>query len=433
MKFRFTSAKSLIAIGMCALAFAFGAQRTISVAKDAPTATKPAGAAPKSAQKKEARTPSGKKATAKELLADANKASAFMIKSARADKALDGKVAKNKPFWQATQKISKALDRAEKGFAAKSDDFFQGVSDARTAEEQMKVAWQLTDSKNKQVIDSGKKLGHALALLRTDFSKEAARKKKGGELTAQEKQAFEKIKAQQKALLAKIAALEAKAKDDKALLHGLHKMKQRAARIVKAPLTVNAFVATLYVVDEIEGLLYGYDYYVDKRYRGDWFDVAVLTTEWETTYTEIYALETYEWSAVETSVDIYAGEEVETSETMTTEEVASEESYAETESFAMSDAEEEEVAVEENTDAEIDSDDSAADDSMDDASDDDGSDFDGDGDDDSSDDDGGADDDGGGGDDGGGDDGGGDDGGGDDGGGDDGGGDDGGGDDDGGE
>jgi hypothetical protein len=81
----------------------------------------------------------------------------------------------------------------------------------------LKVDWELTDSKNSQVIENGKKLGHAIVLLRTDFSKEAARKKNGRELTAKEKAEFDKIKAQQKELLAKIAKLKAAAKKDKAL------------------------------------------------------------------------------------------------------------------------------------------------------------------------------------------------------------------------
>jgi hypothetical protein len=122
--------------------------------------------------------PSGKKANAKTLLGAAKKAHAAMVKAARADTDLDPKTAKNKPFWKATQRIAKELKRAEKGLAAKSNDFFDAISDARAAEQQLKVDWQLTDSKNKEVIDPAKKLGHALAILRTDFSKEAARKQK---------------------------------------------------------------------------------------------------------------------------------------------------------------------------------------------------------------------------------------------------------------
>ncbi|MEP6604400.1 MAG: hypothetical protein ABJB69_10680, partial [Spartobacteria bacterium] len=353
---------------------------------------------------------SGKKATAKELLAYAKKALASMIKAARADQGLDPKTAKNKPFWKATQRIAKELKRAEKGLAAKGNDFFGAISDARTAEEQLKVDWQLTDSKNKAVIDPAKKLGHAIAILRTDFSKEAARKKKGGELTDKEKAEFEKIKAQQKDLLGKIDKLKAKAGKDKALMHGLAEIEKNSKRVVDAPVTLNAFLATLYALDEIEGLLYGYDYYIDKGWRADWIVVDTYVTSWETVYDEFVSVETYDWAALDISVDIDTGEEVDVSD-VSDSEVQAEDDFAETQSVDMTEAEEDQVAEEENTDEEVDSDDADDDDSMDDASDDDGEDFDGDGDDD------GGDDDDGGGDDDGGDDGGGDDGGGDDGGG----------------
>ena len=82
-----------------------------------------------------------------------------MIRAARADKGLDPKAPKNKPFWKSTQLIAKNLKLAKTGLAAKSNDFFKGIAEARKAEEQMKVDWQLTDSKNKQVIENGKKTG----------------------------------------------------------------------------------------------------------------------------------------------------------------------------------------------------------------------------------------------------------------------------------
>ena len=179
----------------------------------------------------------GQKADAKTLLNDANKAVAVMIKAARADKELDPKTPKNKPFWKSTQLIAKNLKLAKTGLDAKSNDFFKGIAEARKAEEQMTVDWQLTDSKNKTVIENGKKLGHAIALLRTDFSKEAARKKKGGELTAKEKADFEKIKTQQKALLAKIQKLEKAAQKDKALEKGLHEIQKQANHILNEPAT----------------------------------------------------------------------------------------------------------------------------------------------------------------------------------------------------
>jgi len=348
----------------------------------------------------------GEKADGKTLLDDANKAVAAMIKAARADNGLDPKTPKNKPFWKSTQLIARNLKMAKTGLSAKNNDFFKGVTGARQAEEQMKVDWELTDSKNKQVIENGKKLGHAIALLRTDFSKEAARKKKGGELTAKEKTEFDKIKAQQKELLAKIAKLEATAKKDKALEKGLREMKKQAEHIVKEPVTLDAYIATLYLLDSQIGLIRGYEYYVDKSWRADYLVLVDWVRTYETSYYDWESSVSYDWELVDTSVDIHHSEDVNVSESVSEEEINSEEAYAEHESFDMSEAEEQEVAAEEDTDEEVAS---ADDDSMEDASDGEGEDVsDDNGGDDQASDDGGDGGDGGddGGDDGGGDDGG---------------------------
>ncbi|MDQ6940092.1 MAG: hypothetical protein M3119_08055 [Verrucomicrobiota bacterium] len=373
-------------------ALALFALAKVGTTKESPA---PATSAQKPSEEKKA---TGKKADAKTLLAAAKKALAATIKTARADQGLDPKTPKNKPFWKSLQMIAKNLDTAEKGLAAKSNDFFKGIADAREAEAQMKVDWQLTDSKNKNVVENGKKLGHAIALLRTNFSKEAARKKKGGDLTAKEKAAFEKIKAGQKELLAKIKKLRKEAKKDKALEKGLRKMERQARHILKEPATVDAYISTLYLLDTQAGLVRGYEYYVDKPWRADYLTLVNLETSYDTLYVEWETSAEYEWTAVDTSVDIYENEEIEVTESVSTEETSSEESYVESASFDMSETEEEEVAEAEDTDAEVDADDEADEDSMDDDSDDEGEDM--------SDDDSGDDDDGGGDDDGGDDDGG---------------------------
>ena len=352
--------KKLVSLSLCLSLSLFAVARAMK-----PSHTLAAVA--ETAQKK----PSGEKADAKTLLDDASKALAAMIKAARADKGLDPKTPKNKPFWKSTQLVTKNLKTAKAGLTAKSNDFFKGIAEARIAEEQSKVDWELTDSKNKQVIENGKKLGHAIALLRTDFSKEAARKKKGDELTAKEKAEFDKIKAQQKELLAKIVKLEADAKKDKALEKGLREMKKQAEHIVKEPVTLDAYIATLYLLDVQVGLIRGYEYYVDEPWQADY----LVLVDWAHTYeTSYYAWETsvsYDWALVDTSVDIH--EDVDISESVSDEEISSEESYVENESFDMSDAEEQEVAAEEDTNEEVASTD--GDDSMEDASDDEGQDM----------------------------------------------------------
>jgi hypothetical protein len=332
--------------------------------------------------------PTGQKTDAKTLLDDANKALAAMIKAARADDDLDPRQAENKPFWRSTQLIAKNLKLAKTGLAAKSNDFFKGIAEARQAEEQMKVDWELTDSSNKQVIENGKKLGHAIALLRTDFSKQAARKKKGGELTAKEKAEFEKIKSQQKELLTKIAKLENASQKGKALEKGLSEMKKQANHIINEPLTLDAYIGTLYLLDDQIGLIRGYRYYVDKPWRADYLVLVDWTNTYEINYCEWETFVSYDWTLVDASIDIHESERVDVSESVSNEEIRSEESYVENESFDMSEVEEQEIAADENTDEEVASDD----DSMEDTSDDEGEDV---SDDDAGDDDVGGNDDGG--------------------------------------
>jgi len=74
----------------------------------------------KTGQKK----PTGEKADAKTLLDDSNKALAAMIKAARADRGLDPKTPKNKPFWKSTQLIAKNLKLAKTGLDDTSVDIY---------------------------------------------------------------------------------------------------------------------------------------------------------------------------------------------------------------------------------------------------------------------------------------------------------------------
>ncbi|MEO8440357.1 MAG: hypothetical protein ABI540_09060, partial [Spartobacteria bacterium] len=289
--------------------------------------------------------PSGKKATAAELVAAAKKANAAMIKNARADKGLDPNLAKNKPFYTAAKKVTTELDRTDKGLAAKNNDFFDAVSGARSAQEQLKVAWNLTDSKNKKVAADAVALGNALDLLRQDYSKEAARKKKGGELTAKEKAEFAKIQAHQKELLAKINTLQAKSTKDKALQRGLAKMEKESRRIANAKMNLADYLAALYLLDDLEGQLYGYDYYIDPAWRSDWIVVDKYVDYYTPIYANVWTDYAYDWDYVTTPVDIYVGDNVYVDDSLSPAEVDAQEDFVDNGDFDMSRAEAAEVAA----------------------------------------------------------------------------------------
>ena len=409
--------KNLIRILLCLSLVGFANSATVSRAAS-PSAP--------SAAKATTKKTTGKKANAAQLLAAAQKAQAAMLKNARADKGLDPSLPKNKPFYAAAEKVSTQLGRAEKGLAAKNDDFFGGISQARSAQEQLMVAWGATGSKNKRVMADGKALGNALDTLRMDYSKEAARKKKGGELTAKEKADFAKIKANQMELLTKIDQLQAKAKNDPALQRGLAKMKNEAQRIANAPLTVNDYVNALYLINDLEGQLYGYDYYIQPAWRSDWIVVDAFVGLFAPFYYDFWTGYPYDWAWVNTPVDIYYGNDVYVTDADLAAAEAAADAADDAANAAEDAADDAANAAEDAADAADAADDAAnaADDTADDAANasddaaDDGANDAADAADDGGGDDGGADD--GAADDGGGDDGGGDDGGGDDGGGDDG-------------
>jgi hypothetical protein len=325
-------------------------------------------AAPKSA--KTAKRHPTTKADAKTLLHDARKALAAMVKDARADQGLDPKTPKNKPFWKSTQSVARNLKTAEKGLLAKTNDFFKGVEGARKAGEELKVNWQLTDSKNKAVLENGRTLDHALSALRQDFSKEAARKKKGGPLTAEEKAAFEKIKAKQKDLLGKIDKLQREATKDKALEKGLSEIEKQANKILNDPMTLDAYLAALYLLDAQAGLIRGYQYYVDKDWRADYTTLVNYVDWYDTYYNEWADPVSYDWVYLDTQLELY--EDVEVDDTLSDADVDSEDDFLANEPVDMTDAEEDQVAAEEDTDEDVaeDNDDSMEDDADDDGIDD---------------------------------------------------------------
>src|ERR1700682_6464025 len=107
-------------------------------------------------------------------------------------------------------------------------------------------------------------------------------------------------------------------------MHGLSEMEKKAKRVADAPVTLDAFLAALYTIDEIEGLLYGYDYYVDKDWRSDWIVVDTYLTPWETVYDEFETIETYDWAAVDVTVDIDIDVDVDVAEPVSDSEIESE-------------------------------------------------------------------------------------------------------------
>ena len=285
--------------------------------------------------------PSVGKKNAPELLKSARESLAYTTKAARnAGEKLSAKNAAAKPFLNSLKKINASLDQADASLKDKKPDFFKAIDSARSAVTEMQVTWELTGSDDKNVIAGAKKLGGDIVALHENFSPLAARRSKGGELSATEKQKLGKIKAEQKELGKKLEALVTKHKSDRALVAGIKKIRQKSLLIARSGDTVDAFVDALDMLSSILGMFSGYSYYLPPSQRTEWVTICAVPAR--PAYREFYSSYSYDWSYMESSVDIYDSESIE----VTSEEVTSEESYLEETDFNMSEHEEEEVADE---------------------------------------------------------------------------------------
>jgi len=285
-------------------------------------------------------TPVGKQ-NAGQLLQSAKESLAYTAKAARnAGEKLSPETPTAKPFLLSLKKINDALGDADTGLKEKNPEFFKAVDAARSGVAEMQATWDLTGSDDRNVMAGAKKLGGDIIALHENYSPLAARRAKGGELTAAEKAKFNKIQAQQAALDKKLAALAAKYKNNKALGAGVKQIRNKANRIAKAKPSVASYTGAIDLLSSIAGLIAGYSYYVPASARSEWVTIESVPSSWS--YQSVYEEYSYEWSSVEESVEIYDSESIEVSET----EIEEEETYLEETSVEMTEEEETEVAEE---------------------------------------------------------------------------------------
>lgn len=283
-------------------------------------------------------TPVGKQ-NAGQLLQSAKESLAYTAKAARnAGEKLSPETPTAKPFLLSLKKINDALGDADTGLKEKNPEFFKAVDAARSGVAEMQATWDLTGSDDRNVMAGAKKLGGDIIALHENYSPLAARRAKGGELTAAEKAKFNKIQAQQAALDKKLAALAAKYKNNKALGAGVKQIRNKANRIAKAKPSVASYTGAIDLLSSIAGLIAGYSYYVPASARSEWVTIESVPSSWS--YQSVYEEYSYEWSSVEESVEIYDSESIEVSET----EITEEESYLEENEFDLTEEEETEVA-----------------------------------------------------------------------------------------
>lgn len=244
---------------------------------------------------------SGTTATAADLIREAQRAVGQVVKAARDEGKLPQDGSDAKPFWNAMKELNEALDKADTGLTLKDETFFSNLAVSRAAVEQAAIALEMNDVSNPVVLESMTTLRKIVEAIHDNYSKEAARLKQGGELTAGERKQLSELKAQQDELLRKLKEVEKKAgKDNEKIQEAAKKIAKEAKRIRRSRNDVGGFVGAMAAASIINNMVWGWHWwwgpwgywgpgYIDINIIiwDDWIDVCP-----------------YDWEIVDYEVDI---------------------------------------------------------------------------------------------------------------------------------
>ena len=242
-----------------------------------------------------------KKAKASELISDAQRAVGVVVRVAKNDAALKSGKAKAKPYWDAMKDLNENLAKAETGLTLKDNTFFSSLASASAGLAQAKIGITMSGSSNPSLDKAMGTLSGILNTLNKNYSKEAARLKKGGKLTGAEKKQLNKLIAQQDALLSRLDKMEKKvSSNNKAIKKGIKKIRENSKKIKNSQHTVSGFVGGFFAAHIMYDLLWGWHWWWGPW--GSWapgfIDINVIVwDDWVDYYD-------YDWDLIDDYVDV---------------------------------------------------------------------------------------------------------------------------------
>ncbi len=275
---------------------------------------------------------------ASELVGSAQRALGVVVRAAKKETALSLNSAKAKPFWDAMKDLNLNLAKAETGLTLKDNTFFSALASANAAYAQAKIGLIMTGTSNPSIDKPVHTLQGILDTLNANFSKEAARLKQGGKLTAAEKKKLDKLIAQQDALLAKLDKVEKNvAANNKEIKKGIKKIRENSRIIKNSRYTVAGFAGGFFAAHITYDLLWGWHWWWGPW--GGWapgfIDVNVVVwDDWVDHYD-------YDWGLVDDYVDV-ADLEMDTIDIGAAEVLASE-AYLNDGDFGLADGDLQEI------------------------------------------------------------------------------------------
>ena len=213
------------------------------------------------AQETEA-TAASNTATAADLIADAQRAVGQVVKAARDDTTIPPDGADAKPFWNAMKELNEALEKADTGLTLKDETFFSNLALAVAAVQQAEIALKMNNLTDPAVRQPLTTLSGIVTALDTNYSKEAARLKQGGELTAAERKQLEELNAKQAELDEKLKEIKEKAgKNNDKIQQSAKEIAENSRKIRNARNDVGGFVAAMTAARMMSGMIWGWHWW----------------------------------------------------------------------------------------------------------------------------------------------------------------------------
>ena len=240
-------------------------------------------------------------ASALDLIKSAQRAVGQIAKSAQSDATLNPDKAEAKPFWDAMKELNEALDKTHTGAILKDSTFFSSLATVSALTKQAEVAYTMNNSSNPHVEEGISALSGIVRTLDDNYSKESARLKQGGDLSATERQQLEKLKAQQKELLKKLDDVEKNAANNNdEMKKAIEEIRKNSRRISNSRWGVGDFVGSMIAARMMSDWLWGWHWWWGPW--GGWCPgiISINIDIWDV-WVDDYI---YDWDLLDVYVDV---------------------------------------------------------------------------------------------------------------------------------
>lgn len=222
------------------------------------------------------------------------------------DPALSQENEEAKPFWQALARLNEAVEKVDRGLTLQDETFHTNLALATSAVEEVKITFGMAEARDSAVIEGIEKTDVALALLRDNYSKEAARLKKGGDLTPEEVAQLEKMKEKQAELQKRLEEVEGKVANNETLKKGVQQLKKKSQQVSNCRSDVPGFLFAMTAMNIMNGWLWGWHWWWGPW--GPWAPSYIVIVQ--DIYVDALPYFDYDWDLVDDYVDYADYEEL---------------------------------------------------------------------------------------------------------------------------